>query len=157
MTPEQLLYLTIAVTATAAAAQCLAVHRRRHSLRRLGKLWQMHYTPGDRMKLANRIAPKIPVIGAANVCVMDMLFRTDEQRHRYLFTVEYGIGAVRGKRRRWRVAGFDEPVSRGAEQTAECPMVLAPLDLRLPAAYEYVYDALTAAGKHGKSQQTISP
>jgi hypothetical protein len=157
VTPEQLLYLTIAVTATAAAAQCLAVHRRRNSLRKLGKLWQMHYAPGDRMKLADRIAPKIPVIGAANVCVMDMLFRTDEDRHRYLFTVEYGIGAVRGKRRRWRVVGFDEPVSRGGEETQDCPLVLAPLDLRLPAAYEYVFDALTAATKHGKSGKTTLP
>jgi hypothetical protein len=152
VTPEQLLLLTIAVTATAAAAQITAVHRRRHALRRLGKLWQMHYTPGDRMKLADRIAPKIPVIGAANVCVMDMLFRTDEDRHRYLFTVEYGIGAVRGKRRRWRVAGFDEPVSRSSEEFPQCPLIIAPTDMRLPAAYEYVWDALTAAGKHGKSE-----
>jgi len=136
------LILLIAMTAAAASAQGISVFRRRCMLKRLGKQWNMHFAAGDRLCLADRIAGKLPILGAANVAVFDLLFQTDESAHHYVFTVEFGVGVVRGKRRRCRVGGFHEAIARGDVPCADCALVLAPENLCLKDAYEYVHQAL---------------
>jgi hypothetical protein len=142
VSPLQFLFLTVAITALGAAGQALASHTRRHRLRKLARKWQMQFACGDRLLLAGRIAEKLPVTGASNVCVYDLLFDSDGSRHRYLFTVAYGLGVLRGKHRKIRVAGFQEPVSRGGTFAANCTLMLAPVDLKLEKAYEHVRDEL---------------
>ncbi len=103
----------------------------------------MHFAPGDRLRLARRIAEQFPVIGAANISVRDLLFRTEESRHQYLFTVDYTVGVIRGKVGRSTVAGFSEPVSRGSRFHSTRPVLsVAPPNLSGPAAYEFVLEKL---------------
>jgi len=145
MIPAQCLIILIAMTTIAAVAETVVVHSRRCKLRDLGKKWEMHFAAGDQLRLADRLAGKLPILGAANICVMDLLFSTDQNVHRYIFTVEFGVGVIRGKRRRWRVGGFQEPVSRGATATPDCHLSLAPRDLPISAAYQNVWESLNAS------------
>jgi hypothetical protein len=142
MSPAQYLFIILFLTAVAAIVQALAVHYRRKRLRRLAKEWQMQFAAGDRLQLADRIAAKIPGPGASNVCVYDLLFDSDGARHRYVFTVSYGLGVVRGKRRRFCVAGFNEPVSRTGAPAADCQLTLAPIEMPFTKAYEHVRELL---------------
>lgn len=144
MSPSFFLVFLTALTVAAAVAQIVTMRRRRCALRRLARQWQMHFAPADRLRLAERIALKLPVLGAADVRVMNLLFRTEGHWHRYVFTVEYGIGVVRGKRRRQRVAGFDEPVRRGAAPPIphQISLTLAPESLGLIDAYRHVWQTL---------------
>ena len=99
----------------------------------------MHFAPGDRLRLARRIAGRFPVTGAANISVRDLLFRTEAANHQYLFTVDYTVGVIRGKMGRSCVAGFSEPVSRGSRAVPPPPsLLIAPPTLTGPAAYEHV-------------------
>jgi hypothetical protein len=144
MEPAIFLTFLMMLTAAGAIAQMLATRRRRRSLCNLAKQWQMHFAPWDRLKLAQRIGTKIPVLGAADVRVMDLLFRTEGSRHRYIFTVEYGVGIIRGKRRRQRIGGFDEPVHRGnpAPPVQDVNLILAPESLGRLDAYRHVWQSL---------------
>jgi hypothetical protein len=144
VSPLFFLLFLILLTFAGAIAHVVSMRRRRRRLRGLARRWQMHFAPADRLRLAERIGPKIPVLGAANVRVMDLLFRTEGHRHRYLFTVEYGLGVIRGKHRRQRVAGFDEPVRRGSSQRIphELTLIWAPENLRLTDAYSHVWQKL---------------
>jgi len=145
VSPAYFLSFLFLLTAAGATAQVMFTRRRRCGLRGLARQWQMHFAPGDRLKLAEKIAGKIPVIGAADVRVMDLLFRTDGLRHRYVFTVEYGVGIIRGKRRRQRVAGFDEPVRRGSTPPAphDIRLTVAPESLGMLDAYRHVWQTLS--------------
>ncbi len=73
----------------------------------------MHFAAGDRLRLARRIVSQFPVPGAANIGVRDLLFRTGDNQHHYVFTVDYTVGVIRGKIGKSRVAGFTEPVVAG--------------------------------------------
>jgi hypothetical protein len=145
VSPAIFLIFLIMLSAAGVTAQFVATRKRRCGLRGLAKQWEMHFAPGDRLKLAEKIAGKIPVIGAADVRVMDLLFRTDGYRHRYVFTVEYGVGIIRGKRRKQRVAGFDEPVRRGpaALTPHELELTVAPESLGTLDAYRHVWQSLS--------------
>jgi hypothetical protein len=117
--------------------------RCRRRLRACAGRWNMHFAPGDRLRLARRIVGQFPVPGAASISVRDLLYRTADNRHQYLFTVDYTVGVIRGKVGLSRVAGFSEPVSRGGrEEGGEPVLTLAPGDLSGPAAYEYILQTL---------------
>ncbi|MDP9174794.1 MAG: hypothetical protein M3O30_13155 [Planctomycetota bacterium] len=150
MSPLNYLILLLSATAIAALAESISVYRRRQGLRGLARKWGMHFAMGDRLRLADRIASKLPVAGSANVRVRDLLFCSDGANHRYVFTVEYGLGVVRGKRRRFRVGGFQEPISRGGNEAdvghdSALRLTLAPENLALHAAYSHVRDVLLGA------------
>jgi hypothetical protein len=129
--------LVILLSAVAVDAGVRVARRRR--LRAAARKWNMHFAPGDRLRLAKRIVSLFPVPGAANISVRDLLFRTGDSKHHYLFTVDYTVGVIRGKIGRSRVAGFAEPVSRGGRTNLPPPsLTLAPADLTGLAAYEEV-------------------
>ena len=69
MTPLTFLLLVLFVTLAAAGGQWLFTRARRRRLRALAARWQMHYTPGDRFRLAPRVAARLPAAGAAAVTV----------------------------------------------------------------------------------------
>ena len=128
------------------AIEMVRSFRRQRVLRKLARQWDMHFAAGDRLRLASRVAPHLPIPGAANVRVRDLLFRTHGDLHHYLFSVDYTVGVIRGKIGRCRVAGFQEPVSRGVRLHRGSPVLaLAPYGLSLTASYEYVRDALAQA------------
>lgn len=119
----------------------LAQFQRRRKLRACARRWNMHFAAGDRLRLARRIVAQFPVPGAANISVRDLLFRTGDDRHHYIFTVDYTVGVIRGKVGKSRVAGFTEPVSRGRKTGGSPPMLLmAPPNLSGPAAYENILE-----------------
>jgi heme exporter protein D len=143
VTPAQYLFLAVCILVALAIVEARRVRRRRRMLRELAKQWRMHFARGDRLRLAARIADKLPIPGAANVRVRNLLYCTDGNRHKYLFTIEYHVGVVRGKLGRWRVGGFQEPVSRGPCPSEECgALYLAPQGLSLEKSYGQVHDAL---------------
>jgi hypothetical protein len=107
---------------------------RRKALTALARSWQMHYTPRDIFQLAPRIAPLLPVPGAADVHVTDLIYGTEPAGHRYIFCAEYTVGVVRAKRRRRCVLSVLEPRHRtdGSEFSANR---LAPEGLPLLEQY----------------------
>jgi hypothetical protein len=113
MSPGLLLLACVLATAAAVAID-VAVHRRRSTaLRALASEWRMHYNPGDQLRLAAKVLPCLPVPGAANVRVMDLIYGSDNDRYRYVFSVEYTVGVIGSKRRVVRVATLSEPRERG--------------------------------------------
>jgi hypothetical protein len=146
MSPAQFLILVILAAAGAVALQVGRDAYRRRALRALAREWRMQFSCHDRLKLGDRIAGKVPVPGAARVTVRNLLFCIEASQHEYLFTVEYCVGAVRGKRHRSRVGGFREPVARGGGGVcADCTLTLAPAEMDLAGQYRYVHDALAGA------------
>jgi len=141
--PALYLLFLLAVLFAAILSGAWSRFRHRRKLRLCARKWNMHFAPGDRLRLARRIAGNFPIIGAANITVRDLIFRTEDSRHQYLFTVDYTVGVIRGKVGRSTVAGFTEPISRGTRlQPAPMVLSLAPPNLHGPAAYEFVLQRL---------------
>src|SRR5688500_11160818 len=83
----------------------------------------MNYSPADQLRVAARVARYFPVPGAADLHVSDVIYGTEKDRHRYVFTAEFTTGLVRARRRLARVAAFSEPRDRTEPPG---PVVLAP-------------------------------
>jgi len=133
MSPLEFLGLTIGITAGSAMAQRIARRRWQRSIRQLASSWQMNYAARDQWLLAPRVAAAFPVLGAANIRIIDVIYSTDRQTHRYVFTAEYTLGVVNRKRRLLRAASFSEP--RQAAESEAARLILAPSDLSLRDQY----------------------
>lgn len=145
LSPITYLILLLVILLGAVSADAVIRFHRQRKLRAAARKWKMHYAPGDRLRLARRIVGRFPVPGAANISVRDLLFRTEDSRHQYLFTVDYTVGVIRGKVGRSRVAGFVEPVSRGSRTIPAQPsLTVAPPNLTGPVAYEHVLKEVEA-------------
>jgi hypothetical protein len=141
--PALYLILLLGVLAGAVTADTIRHFYCRHKLRACAHVWQMHFAAGDRLRLARRIVHRFPVPGAALIRVRDLIFRTDDSRHQYLFTVDFTVGIIRGKIGRSRVAGFSEPVTRGQRAQPHPPnLIVAPRQLSGPDAYQYVMEEM---------------
>jgi hypothetical protein len=135
MDPLYFLWLILALSAAAVATQMLMELRRARELRRLAAQWQMQFFPDDRFRLALRIAPRLPAIGAADVRARNLMYRGEDGRRHYLFTVEYGTGALGGQRRRRCVAALDEAAA------GEGTLRIAPADLAVIEQYRRLHKA----------------
>lgn len=113
MEPVHFLWLLIAYTAVASMVQFLSDSGRAREFRELARQWRMQYVPDDRLRVAERISGCLPMPGAAGVCVMDLMYGTEADRRRYLFTVEYGQGTVHAQKRLRLVMAFEEGVGMG--------------------------------------------
>ncbi|WP_428939755.1 hypothetical protein [Fontivita pretiosa] len=111
--PSLLLLIVALLTLVALGAQAVLDHRRRRALSALARQWQMHYSPTDVLNLAPRVAAHLPVVGAADVVVRDLIYGTEPSCYRYIFSVEYTTGVVRAKSRRRCVVCATEPRARG--------------------------------------------
>jgi hypothetical protein len=139
LSPPIYLILLMVILLAAVTADAVVRFVRRRKLRAAAHQWGMHFAPGDRLRLARRIVGQFPVPGAANISVRDLLFRTEDNRHQYVFTVDYTVGAIRGKVGRSCVAGFSEPVSRGGRPSSASPALTLATGHHLgPGAYEEV-------------------
>src|SRR5688572_25313809 len=112
MTPYQFLLLTLGATAAAVAADRVQRRRRQRTMAELARDWHMHYSARDLFRLAARVAPRLPVVGAADVFVEDVIYGIEGEHHRYIFSVEYTLGLVHARQRVVRGASFREPKLR---------------------------------------------
>jgi hypothetical protein len=135
MSPASFLALTIGITAAALAAQMLVRRRRRRALRELARVWDMHYSPGDRFRLAARVAERFPVPGAADLRVNDLIYGHEDELYRYIFSAEYTEGVIRSKKRVRRVMTFTEPKGR-SDATKWSTFVLADKEKPLVDQYK---------------------
>jgi hypothetical protein len=102
----------------------------------------MNYTPRDTFNLAARIAPHLPVPGAADISVCDLIYGTEEAQHRYIFSAEYTVGIVRAKRRERCVMCVSEPRGRGGDLPPSASSLrIARQDLPLMDQYRSLHGA----------------
>jgi len=134
MSPAYFLTITLAITAAALIAQFIVRHRRRIALRDLARAWDLHYSPGDRFRLAARVAERFPVPGAADMRVNDLIYGNEHDFYRYIFSAEYTEGVIRSKKRVRRVVTFTEPKGR-SDATKWSSFVLA--DKQKPLIDQY--------------------
>jgi hypothetical protein len=132
--PAICLAALIAFTALAAIIQTASRHRLVKSLRELAGQWRMTYSAHDRFGVATRIAHRLPLPGAADVFVTDVIYGSREGKYRYIFTAEYTVGVIWGKQRHVRVAAFTEPRDRHPSDTPGT-LVLAADGLPLVEQY----------------------
>ena len=131
--PSVVLGALSALTGLAVLLDALARRRRTRELRALAAELRMNYSPRDVLRLAPRVAGRLPLPGAADVLVRDVIYRTEGDRYRYIFTAEYTFGAVRRKSRVLRVATFTEP--RDRTDGDAIAVTLAPSELSLQEQY----------------------
>jgi hypothetical protein len=134
MSPLLFLAVMIAVTGAGCFAQALARSRRRRALRELADEWHMRYVPGDLFHIGRRIAATFPIEGASDLLILDLIYGTQGQRHRYVFTAQYSIGPITRPVREERVMTFCEDKDSG-HGCANSPMVLGDEGLRLVEQY----------------------
>jgi hypothetical protein len=134
MSPSAFLYLTILITVAMALGWRIVRRRRARLFRRTAAQWQMRYCPGDQFRLADRLAACFPIVGAADVRILDLMYGGDDAAYRYIFTVEYTLGLIRAKHRHSRVLQLIEPRVPG--QT-DIHIELAPSDRPLFEQYQF--------------------
>lgn len=134
----------VALCAMAALVDGMARSRRRKALRALAGRWKMTYSPRDQLRVGLKVIGRLPIPGAADVHVTDVIYGGEGDLYRYVFTAQYTLGAVRAKRRHTRAATFAEP--RGRSPAGEPgPITLAPDGLPLIQQYERLKPASVAA------------
>jgi hypothetical protein len=87
-------------------------------MRRIARELKVRYSPIDRFNLASRIGGQLPDVAAADVRVRDLMYRTTDASHDYVFTVTYSVGTASGVRRRRLVAAAAEPHGRSCDRFA---------------------------------------
>jgi hypothetical protein len=145
ISPLTFLLSLIALTALALALSDIARRKNSRALAALARRWEMRFLPDDRFHLAPRVAQALPVPGAADVVVKDLIYTqtaaspptTDATALRYFFTVEYTTGVLRAKRRHVAAATLTESPSAAIGQ-GYSPVTLAPAHLPLLAQYEHL-------------------
>jgi hypothetical protein len=136
MSPGLLLLACVGAIALAVALDVAAHRRRTRALRALATAWRMNYHPADQLRVTPKVLPRFPVPGAANVRVMDLIYGSDPDRYRYVFSVEFTVGLVGATRRVVRVASLSEPRDRGA--AGGVFLNLAPAEGTLLDQYRYL-------------------
>jgi hypothetical protein len=124
MSPGAFLLGLAALTAIAVVLDVI-VHRRRSSrLRALATRWRMNYHASDQLRITPKVMAKIPIPGAANVRVLDLIYGSDATGYRYIFSVEYTVGLTGPKRRVVRVASLTEPRQAGGASVDQLSLTL---------------------------------
>jgi hypothetical protein len=136
LTPAFLLGTLLAVSAAAYAGSVMWRQRRRSQLRRLAREWRMQYSPSDVFHLAGRVAPALPILGAADVRVHDVIYGSEPDGYRCIFSAEYTAGVVRSRSRRRCVVSILEPRTSPDDLGKEwSSFEVAPTDLRFIDQY----------------------
>lgn len=144
MSPTEFLVLAVIVTVGVTVVTRLVERRRRGALRRLASAWHMHYTPFDRFRLAPRVAPRLPVPGAAAVRVKDLIYGLEGDQLRYIFVAEYTTGTIAAEHRRESVVSFAEPRERRDDGPVE--LLVAPAGLGVVEQYEHLRKRVAPQG-----------
>jgi hypothetical protein len=112
MSPFAFLVFSACLVAAAVAWHQFRRRRRTRQLASLARELGMHYSVSDRFGLASRIPAQLPVTGAADVRVFDVLYRLRSDHYRYICSAEYTTGIIRTKRRQTCVLSITEPKDR---------------------------------------------
>ena len=139
--PLLLLALLLALTLMAWAGHALIEQRRIRALRELAGRWQMRFVREDLFQLGRRLGGQVPVPGAADVRVLDVIYGAEGSAHRYVFTLEYTLGAVGRHRREARAATFQDSSDPAADHAQD--IKLADAGLPLVKQYESLHDGNT--------------
>jgi hypothetical protein len=140
LSPLLLLGILLCISILAYAGSVAWRQRRRGQLARLAREWHMQYSPGDVFQLAGRVAPGLPVIGAADVRVHDVIYGSEPGGYRCIFSAEYTAGVVRSRSRRRCVISILEPRSSSGESVHPwSSFEVAPPDLRLLEQYRSLH------------------
>ena len=142
MLPLSFLALVLALTALAVMAGAMLRLRRVRRLGRLAAQWEMSYAPRDPFHLITRVISQFPVPGAADVNLVDLIYRQEAGWYRYLLTVEYTTGVVRLKRRHRRAISLSE--SRDPHRAGQTILTPAPRGLSLIEQYRWLHKQLDA-------------
>jgi len=143
MSPSLFFLVTLGVTVVALALQAILRRIHRRKLQRLASEWSMHYSPDDRFRLAGRVAEMLPIPGAAQVRVMDLIYGNEKDGYRYLFSASFTEGVIRTKRRSVRVASFRETRDRDCADSAS-PLLVAEEHLPIVEQYRELQKKLSA-------------
>lgn len=135
LSPAIVLVVLVALSLVAALIDRAARHRRRTALRQLASQWQMTYSPSDQLRVADKVGVKLPVPGAADLYVTNVIYGGQGDTYRYWFTAEFTTGAVRAKRRHVRVGTFSEPRDKKEAATGMGAVMFAPEGLTLLEQY----------------------
>jgi len=154
-TPLQFLALTLAFTAGARIIYVIRRNRRREALQDLARQWRMHYSAHDRFDISDRLAERFPLPGAAEIRAVDVIYGTEGEHYRFIFTAEYTQGVVRGKHRLRRVVSFREPKGRSSSANWT-KLILAPEELEPLAQYEKLHDQISLDKISGASPDVTS-
>ena len=131
--PDVCLAVLLAITAAAFLIDARRRHQRRRMLRRLASQWKMNFSAGDRLRIAQRIADKLPIAGASDAYVSDVIYGSRGEEYLYVFTAEYTVGVLRAKKRELRVGSFQEPRERSSPQ--KLAIRFAPEELSIMEQY----------------------
>src|SRR3954471_9811864 len=114
----------LGVTAFVWTLHRITRHAHKKQLRSLASQWGMQYAQADLFNLAARVAAEFPIVGVADLVVRDLIYATQGDRHRYIFTTEYTIGVIPSQRREARAVTFCDPRDSGGQ--CATPLILAP-------------------------------
>src|SRR5262245_31337312 len=134
MPPLLFFGIMIGITGVLWLVYLLRRRSRSKALHKLASQWHMQFSQADLFNLAARIATDFPLPGAADLRVRDLIYATDADRHRYLFTAEYTCGVIEPQRREQRAATFCEPKDC-PHLTSASPLLLAPQELPITRQY----------------------
>jgi len=123
----------LCVTAVVWTLHRVMRHAHKKQLRALASQWGMQYAQADLFNLAARVAGQFPIPGVADLLVRDMIYATQGDRHRYVFTAEYTLGVIDRQRREERAVTFCDPRDSGGQ--CATPLILAPEELPLIEQY----------------------
>ena len=126
ISPGAFLLGLVALTVVAMMVDVLAHRRRSRRLRALATQWRMNYHASDQLRITPKVMAKLPIPGAANVRVLDLIYGSDATGYRYIFSVEYTVGLTGPKRRVVRVASLTEPRRAGVTLVDQLTLTLAP-------------------------------
>jgi hypothetical protein len=90
----------------------------------------VRYSQLDRFNLAPRVRACLPHAGAADVIVTDVMYRTDEDRHAYVFTATYLTGTTSGQSRHRVIAAVTEPRGRSCDCFGDLYLADASADVQ---------------------------
>ena len=113
--------------------------RRGRRLARFAADRHVRYSGVDRFNLGLRIQPCLPHPGAAEVVVSDVMYRTDQDNHAYVFTATYVTGTTSGHARHRIIAAVSEPRGRSCDCFGSVRAADASLDVE--AQYRSLLDA----------------
>lgn len=138
-TPFILFTIALGVTALAWMINRIILRRRRKMLGLLARDSHMHYSARDVFGLASRVAGRLPIMGAAEVRVCDLIYGSDHEALRCVFSAEYTIGVVHSKSRRRCVIRVLEP--KGGGDAPWKAFEVAPEHLPLIEQYQLLLKA----------------
>jgi hypothetical protein len=98
----------------------------------------MRFLPEDRFDLTRRLMRNFPIPGAGDLRVIDLIYATHGDTHRYVFTAEYTAPLDAGHRRERAVMTVCEPKEHATDSALSTP-VAAPDDLPVIDQYAYLH------------------